>query len=395
MNQNADPEFVSLIQNGLNVWLDTFKALDEFEWFKIDKDRANIFQLLSFGIAHHETFDTAVSLCISIFEYIERRGYWQEWYALFELAYTQFDQSDQSENQYKLLNCLVQLNILMDRIDEAEAYIKNAKCNLEVEPLTNQLTGIRCSLAQIAIRQGDLDKAQKISEEALDAYKTLKNNSGAAHAEVLLGMVHHHQGERHQAITYYKSAVDRWKKEKNDFWLARTIINLGYCLIEIENYDEADRCFEQAISILAKSNYEFDKSTAHINRGFLYFRLEKWDKAEREFNLANSRFIRESPHTHLKSLIFHNLGSVQIKQKAHPVAEENLNFAVELRRKLGDEVRLASSLGTLGELYYQLERCAESEQRLSEAIALLELYPTNDWALDMKSKFSELRESLL
>ncbi len=394
VNQNADPEFVALVHRSLAIWIDTFKNLDEFDWFEIDRDRANIFQQLSFGIAHTSTFETAVSLCVILFEYIERRGYWQEWYSLFELAYAQFDQADYSPLKLQLLNCLVQLNILMDRTEEADYYLTSLSVSLEALPPSIQGGSLLCSLAQVAVRKGEYDEAKAKSKMALKIYNEIDYQSGMAHVKVILGMIYQQTNQRDKAIEHYENALIQWQSLENDFWIARTMINLAYCLIEIDQFDAADGYFDQALKILAKSNYEFDKATAHINRGLLYYRLEKWTKAEDEFNLANSRFLRESPHTYLKSLIFHNLGSVQIKKGDYSIAEENLNFAVELRRQLDDDLRLASSLGTSGELLQLNGKQDDSKAALDEALGLLEKYPDNAWALDMKEKFLGLRESL-
>ena len=97
--------------------------------------------------------------------------------------------------------------------------------------------------------------------------------------------------------------------------------------------------------------------------------------AEKSLRQAYSPYLRQSGNLILQATAVVSLGNVLLKQERLVEAEAYLRLAIDLWRKVDDDLNLANAIGSLGEVLVLKGEAAEAILLFDEALALLERFP--------------------
>jgi len=130
----------------------------------ISEERENLSALLDFLVMSDE-FDIVVEIFDRYYPFLWRKGYWMQGINLVQQILPWAEVSKKAKLQAKCAHWLGRLFLYQGRYEEAEKYISTAVRLYSTSDW--QWISVQTYLAQIFLRQGFLDKAYSILEEAL------------------------------------------------------------------------------------------------------------------------------------------------------------------------------------------------------------------------------------
>src|SRR6266508_618010 len=104
--------------------------------------------------------------------------------------------------------------------------------------------------ASLATRQGDYDRAAKLSEQSLALWKKLGNPAGMASSLLSLGTVASEHGDHERAMSLSERAAELYSETDDRRGHALAVSNLGSIALERGEYAQAAALSEQAFGLL-------------------------------------------------------------------------------------------------------------------------------------------------
>ena len=222
--------------------------------------------------------------------FLDRRGYWREWYAALSAALSAAERLGDQAAQAQLHDHLGIAATRLGRYRDAHASLRRAlgiyrECgDRKGEARTHQYAGMvfewQCSYgkalghARQALdlyratgqRAGEADalnavgwfhahlrdynQATTYCQQALDLYRDLGDRHGEAAAWDSIGYARHHLGRHAEAAVAYRHALNRYRELGNRYYQADTLSHLGDTYHAASDLAAADRAWKQALGIL-------------------------------------------------------------------------------------------------------------------------------------------------
>ncbi len=211
------------------------------------------------------------------------------------------------------------------------------------------------SIGNLKNSLGLYDEEIAYYNQALEAFKTIENDSLIAALYNNFGVAYASKGNDSIAIIYYEKAAEINEKSKNRLWLSTNYMNIG-------NIYNASGEMEQAITYLNRSlqlalEYDFDRLLPWIynNMGIYYFRINDLKQSKHyslmaieKSKLMSNRDMEIKAMLHLKE-IYESEGDIktayqllnQIKAKSDSLMQNNrlseidrLNMVYKFEREI-------------------------------------------------------------
>jgi tetratricopeptide (TPR) repeat protein len=389
------PHFIRGIAANLTYWQEQMRRLTDADARVFLQDQANLLLAVEMGLALPETQPSTAILLLQLFPLIERCGYWERWLPLWETAVAIHPNHEPAQRS-RLLTRLGQLRRLNGQLDLA------LRLHQEAETAAHQ-SGDPWSLAEA---WGNLtldyharrayDNAETHGKQALALFATLPDSERwQATLWNTLGLVALEVHDFALAETRLQHSLTLWQQLQQPTQLARVLKNLGVMWQQQQNFILAGRYYQEAQQHLAATDSELDKIQVQMNLGVLHFLQQQYPQAELAFRLADSFLPRYQGNYSLRAMIAQNLGNVLVKQQRPAEAQVCLQQARILWQQLQDDLNLANTLGTLGEVLGMLGNVATAVVAYDEALTLLACYPAHPWAKKLQREFTQEREVLL
>jgi len=186
------------------------------------------------------------------------------------------------------LHLLASSEMSAAQLTEAASHFNEA---LDLDKTENYLSGQGSCLANLALveqRLGELDRARRHQEEALETFLKIEDEKYAAAAENNLGYLYDVTGVWGKALKHYTGALTRYKEVGNNRWIAVCHLNIGSLQIRMGEDKEGVRNIEHALELSRLGDYRQPcieaygaLSVALANRREFKKALEKIGQAER------------------------------------------------------------------------------------------------------------------
>ncbi len=393
---SAHATFIAQAVRMLTFWREKTLHVDHEKIKWIESERQNLFHAVQIGLRYPETVaETAVILSQAI-PYIIQRGYWQDWIPLLEQCLADKICQSASHRITVLIN-LGQAYRADSQLDRAIAIHLEAKRLAETTEQNDTLAQIQLELMYDYQLSKAYEEAKISGQSAIKRLEHKKEyESLLANAYKILGTVLFESGEYSAAETYLTKAVAAWRKIGNPVQVARTLNDLSRLFLASASnrYAEAQVCLNEASSLLAPTINERDKCMIYINLGSLYAAQQNWEMAETTFYKANSPFMRQSVALPRKARINNNLGYILFKQGKYEAAEEYLQQALQLWQEIGDDVEYANTLSAFADNLMARLNPAAALPFYDELLRLLEKYPDNHFAKELKKEYATVRAQI-
>lgn len=205
--------------------------------------------------------------------------------------------------------------------------LKEAKKIKWVEGEITSLT----TLSHVYIKMGNLNKALEIGFEALDRYKTLKEN------ELLLSKIYS---------------------------------TLGMIYLYLNDNNKALKYYQDDLKISLKYGKESELSSTYNSIGIIYMQMEKFQEALKYYSIAMQKSLASKNET-IYAYAASNSGSIYQSLNENEKALEFHFKALNIERRLNDIYGMATEYASIGKAYHAIYLNSKKTKYLDSAIEYL------------------------
>ena len=389
------PNYKTQVQAALHYWQLKTRDISLANMIWLDERRANLLKSVEEGLRFEEFWEETAVVVSQVFHFMEWRGYWQSWIPTLEKIIRHCPH--QKTSQYGRLVCqLAQFHRLNRHFVEAEK-LNHVGLQIAKELQDNVLlAAIYGAMSQSYLVQNQPDEAKQYALLALAHIEQVPEQK-RIHAYVLkaLGIIKRLKGQYKTSLAYFNSALDI-QRELQEYNLLADILNEMALTNEfMQDYDAAHQFIDEALTIINQTNNESMRTLYLMNKGVFYYRQECLEDAKKMFQQVDFFALKRQGNLFHCGLAMQNLGNVLYKQGQVNEAEPYVREAIQLFKPTRDEVNLANSLGTLGEIMVAQGRTQDAIALFDEAIILLQKYHESTWAQKLLENSLQHRQSLL
>lgn len=398
-DSHNDPYITSVIVN-INYWKQHLERMTEQTWDQLDLEYLNIFRAVQaslnipIGKITQEIRDTWLFLSRHLIKFIERRGYWHEWIPLLERLSHQYEGN--VTRKCELLNQLGDLYRLERLLPKAiKAHQEAEQFARQVE--SDEMLAHACAnLGLDYMHNRNYDAAQSYGLQALELFDNLQLMGKEMGSTLnLLGLVDRAKGNFDTAEKYLFRSVQIWRRLEQPMELARALNNLAITFQNQQKFDPALQCFAEARKVLKGTTSQLDQVVVALSEGSLYFELESLAEAEAAFSRIDLSYLRQSGHIFYEALTLNNLGNVYLARKDYIKCETHLRQSASLWEQIGEDVRLANTLKTLGDALVEQGRVDMANHVYNQTDKLLDKYPDDFRAKQLRNELELAQEEIV
>jgi len=209
----------------------------------------------------------------------------------------------------------------------------------------------RYALGILAHTQGDYDRATRLYDVSMAAYRALGDTRGLAAVLKSHGIVARARGAYDDARRLYEESATLSRQVGDSWSLATALNNLG----DVARYQGA---YERAIPPLEESLVLFEQcgdmggiAVALHNLGEIARVRGELDQAH-DYATRSLAVSRELRNKHGTAMALHNLGEIARARGEHSEATTRLNESLTLYHKIGSQVGIAMCLWGLAEVLH-------------------------------------------
>ena len=391
--------YVAIVHRNVDVWLKRTENLNDSQIGKLNKKFPNLLRIIEQALSHPETQTEKVALLVKqSYLLVARYGRWLIWVPIIRNCSSIYN--DKYHEDYielliqlgKCFNRTGQLEKAIEIHEEAKAWSKKPlNIPLYLESLFNLCFNNR------SIRH--YEAAKQLGEEALNTAIEYCQQNDLLIPTILneVGRIYLDLGNEDNLLIAekkFKEALYYLNMETSESLFCKITINLGQTLRNQNNLEEALNTLQKANSLIDATSNEIDKSKLWNSYGITYYQMGRWHEAEVAFNLANSEIIRISGDFFAQASINQNLGNVMIKQNRFVEAESFLWSAIRFWEQVNNQVWLANSYGSMGELMGMQARNNEAGNYYDNAISILKREKPTVVSQRILGKFLEEKNNL-
>jgi tetratricopeptide (TPR) repeat protein len=359
----------------------------------LDQERERIIKAISFGLEHEPIWPVVYELILAFSAYMERRGYWDIWNKILNRAIKAAQRQDKSAEAANLLALLARLLYLQSRFSESTStYRQVIRLSRQLQDQFGEARACT-NLGFFYVEQGYWRRAEILCCHALQIFEQINNQHGLAHTENHLGVLYTRQGVWDKAQDHLDRACATWQAMDDRHGLMRVYNNLGFLANEMKRP-------QQAIAYLTKAFKQAKQVGEEVTIGLIYMNLGiasrlkgDFDQAELYYLQAESVFQRFASLVHLADLR-ENLGMLYLDQKNWTESYSNLENALNIRRKLGQEYDTIRTTICLAEYELARQNRDQAQEWLKEASTRLERYASTGQYHQLHQRLDEIYRSL-
>ncbi len=226
-------------------------------------------------------------------------------------------------------------------------------------------------------QQGNASEALPWLQNAIEIYKSIKDQKNEAVVSLEAGVIHEALGNYNQAESLYEGALNFWRETHNSVWQANVLNNLGVLQHLMGNYEVATSTLEKALQHARLSGYQRLEAFALAGIGDIYRDLDAIDEAGEVYSKA----LDIAQRIEEKYLIVY----IHIAQAV--ITSLNLNFSLALAQ-LAEAEQAASDMQAAFEIslcQYERAFILIRQKQFPEAIKILtgclESFEKNGYAI--------------
>jgi predicted ATPase/DNA-binding SARP family transcriptional activator len=202
----------------------------------------------------------------------------------------------------------------------------------DAPPKTRALAHIHCGA--FAFRQGDLTRAQELTERALVLFRELGDANEVGRCIGTLGNIAVGEGELDRAIELYEEAAELAREDGNRSRLAAILANLGSVAGQRDDAEASARYAKEAVAIQRELGEVDGVSISLHNLGRAELALGDLDAADTA--LTESLVLaRELGYREVIAYVLSGLAELALLQQREERAAELLGASEDLFRELG------------------------------------------------------------
>ena len=199
---------------------------------------------------------------------------------------------------------------------------------------------------------------------------SLDDSLNIAKANNNLGLVYTQIGQLDSAIFAYEAALDHYPALERQKYEASLHINIGLVFQKKGNHQQANEYFLKSLAWSEASNDQVGINNACFNIGNIHYYLKDYHQAISYYR----RSIQSQGYINVHTLAnaYSNLGSCFLKVQEVDSSIHYHERALSLRRDMGNEGGVSSSLYNLGNSYYEMGQYHRAKELHWQAVEICE-----------------------
>lgn len=348
----------------------------------IDLERRNLFRAVRFGLDIPQAWEMTAEIALAAIPLVNRRLHRQEWIPVLERLVVKCP-ADRQRARFDLLIQLGRMQRLEEQRDLAMVNLQRAEAVAGQIGDSQALARAYYNLGRVHLDARRYADAERYSQRALDILVDVEGVDQSLVAWILntLGKVSQVNGKYDSAQEYYSRSLALWRTMKDETGLVRALMDLATNFRHIGQLDEAIALYKQAEELVSSTTNELDKTMVRINLGATYYDKKEFSLAEETFRKAYSLYLRKAGDLRMRAMLTVNLGNVLLELDRLGEAESFLRQSIELWEEIDDDLNLANSLGTLGEVLAKYGDLENAIPLFDEALTLFKEFPTHPLAI--------------
>lgn len=315
---------------------ESLESEKQIEFFQnITTDIENIRTALHWAIEHAD-IPVLIKMSDIIIIFFERKGWYAEGQQLFsKIVHTLYKNPDEMISKdiqllrSKTVFFLGRLYRRLGNYGEAEKCFARSLAMFQALNETKYVSSVRLQQSIIAMRKGDLDTAERLSEQARNLSVQGTYESNLAQALTNLGVIAYYRSDFERCRQMHEQALEIRKKRGQLRSIAGALNNLANITHALGDKTEAYRLFAQSLEIHKQINDQSGLSIIYGNIGLIHRELGELEQA-RHFLRLSLDIARQigDPEGLANSLI--SLGNFSIIEKDLKQADKILREALEV-----------------------------------------------------------------
>lgn len=208
----------------------------------------------------------------------EVAGNWDEALSIYETALAE-SRSLGGAPVAELLRKIGLVHYYRGDFDAAGALFRQSKETAEAGGLTDQLAAAKNCLGIVHQALGQLEFAETLYLEAQQLADQAANEHLAVMIDQNLGTIAGIRGETPAALERYQSALQRYRALNDDVGAARALNNIGMAYVDLKQFAQAEEAFSGALMAAENRRDAETLGTVQLNRADLYLKLDRYDDA--------------------------------------------------------------------------------------------------------------------
>lgn len=226
----------------------------------------------------------------------------------------------------------------------------------------------RFHLARVTWKQGNLDAALDLCDEARTAAIKLDDRGLRARVENAVGVLHVARGEYAQARAAYAVALEL---TTDTVTRAKIALNLGVIANIQGSIEIARRHYAQALGLFREARDHQGEALALHNMGMLHADCAEWHEAEEAFRGALALFEHQGNRQMVANVLVNRSEVTYGRGRVHEGIAQ-CDLALSVYAEIGDEVGRGEALRWKGHGLRRLARHEEASRVLDEATHIAE-----------------------
>lgn len=384
MTAAPSPHFVNASKRNLAYWHERIRQ----EAGQVAAEHDHLLRAVQFGLVLAETQPAAAELMQQSFIPIEEWGRWQSWMPLLEKTLTA-PAVNSPLLRVHLLNGLGRWLQLNRQLEKAIAVHQEARTLAQQQDIQPALAETHVRLGEDYLQTHQYDLAEQHAKMALAILECIpQSERSRASALNVLGLIALRRGDLTSAEAYLQKTVHLWRSLDSPLQLARVLKNLGVVFLQRKESTKALSCYQEALAHLDRTTSKLDRIEVQNNIGIIHFNQKQFDMAADVFRQAYHGLQALNGNFHINALLAQNLGNALVRQQYFAEAENHFRRAIILWQRFDNELDLANTWGSLGDVLARQGQQEAGLEAYDRAFRLLAKFPDNAWAIKLVEDFT-------
>jgi two-component system NarL family sensor kinase len=275
------------------------------------------------------------------------------------------------------------LNNLADQceVENMEKYLKPSidisEKNLKTTSTSDTLYSIYQQYLAAALnnygylseQKGEVLRALKYYDEALDNYEKAKNEEGKATTLNNIAIIYNSRGDISRALDAWDKALRIQERIDDKEGAARSLNNIGSVYAYQDDHEKAIESFKKAIAIDSQTKNKRGLAYAYNNLGVIYNKKADLDRSL-EYHFEALKLKQEMKDNRGIGNSFINIGYVFANKKALDTSMSYFKRGLSVLEAIQDKASMATCLNGMAETQVKFDRVKEAKAYAERALTI-------------------------
>jgi tetratricopeptide (TPR) repeat protein len=281
--------------------------------------------------------------------------------------------------------------VYKNRNDWKNAIIYFNKCNKISVKINDKKRSadIYYHLGNVFDEKGDLEKAAAFYGKCMDIAQNLGDDSEVAEAYMGIGRVYARKSEHLKSIEAFKKAIEILENKQDMDELSKAYANLGATYNQYD-VNEAIKYHRKSIELADKIRYIRIKGYGHMNIAYSFIKKRELETAAINLDKALKIFEKLGEQIPI-SISYINYGSIYRLQEEWTLAKEYFEKALKMCRELDTPYNLGYLLYEYGLMNKANDDKAIATERLTQAHDIFKSLQNKDMIKKVEEELKDLQ----